>query len=190
MLQALGILSALVALSGSIPYIRDILRHKTKPHRITWLIFSILAAISFFSQAAKGASHSLWLPGVLTFDLFILFLFSLKYGVGGFTKSDKIALLIAAVGLAAWYFTNEAALALYAVVIVNVTGAYLTIEKAYKHPSSETLSSWILSTIAGFLAMLSVGSFNFILLLYPFTIFLMDGLVIAATLLGRNAKNR
>ncbi|MEK7577296.1 MAG: hypothetical protein AAB492_01590 [Patescibacteria group bacterium] len=167
------------------PYIRDILRLKTKPQRVTWFIYSVLGSISFFSQLAKGASNSLWLPGVITVNVVIIFLLSLKYGVGGFSKKDYIVLCIAALGLLAWNVTNEAAIALYIVILIDASATYLTIEKSYKYPETETVILWIFSSIAGLFSLLAVGSFNIVLISYPLFIMVADGSV-AATVLLRN----
>ena len=141
--------------------------------------------ISFFSQLAKGATFSLWLPGVDTIAIVITFVLSLRYGVGGFSKKDYIALCVAAIGLVIWYFTQEAAVALYLVIGIDAIGTYLTIDKAYKDPMSETASAWLFSSVAGIFSMLSVGSFNIVLLSYPFYLFIACGAVPIAMELGK-----
>lgn len=191
MFQVFGYITAFLGIASVFPYIRDILRLKTKPQRVTWFIYTVLGSIAFFSQLAKGASNSLWLPGIITINVSIIFLLSLKYGVGGFSKKDYIVLFIAALGLVAWYFTKEAAIALYVVILIDAAGTYLTIEKAYKNPESETMILWIFSSLGGFFSFLAVGSLNIILISYPLFIFLMDGGVAVTILLGkRNAGKR
>lgn len=140
---------------------------------------------SFFSQLAKGATFSLWLPGIDTIAIVITFVLSLRYGVGGFSKKDYFALLIAAIGLVVWYFTQEAAVALYLVIGIDAIGTYLTIDKAYKDPMSETVSAWLFSSIAGLFAMLAVGSLDIVLLSYPFYLFIACGAVPIAIALGK-----
>jgi hypothetical protein len=39
-----------------VPYLRDTVRRATRPHRGTWLIWSVLAVVAYFSQRADGAS--------------------------------------------------------------------------------------------------------------------------------------
>lgn len=185
MTELFGYLSGLLGIASIFPYVRDILRLKTKPQRITWLIYSVLGSISFFSQLAKGATHSLWLPGMITINVVIIFLLSIKYGVGGFAKKDYIVLCIAAFGLLAWYIFHEAAIALYIVILVDASGTYLTIEKARKYPETETVSLWILSSLGGFFSSLAVGSFNIVLLSYPLFIMLADGWVAATIILNK-----
>ena len=38
-----------------LPYLKNTIKHKIKPHFISWLIWSIITAIAFFSQLEKGA---------------------------------------------------------------------------------------------------------------------------------------
>jgi len=183
--QLFGYLSGIFIILGFIPYIKDILLGKTKPERATWFIYTVLSSIAFFSQLAKGATFSLWLTGIDTLAVVAIFVFSIKYGVGGFSKKDAIALFVAALGLVAWYYSKEAAVALYLVIGIDAIGTYLTLDKTYKNPTSETRIAWLLSAIAGIFAMFAVGSFNIILLSYPFYIFLANGAVVTAIELGK-----
>ena len=188
MLEILGIIGGLFGLVSCAPYIRDILLLKVKPQRATFLIWSVLGAIAFFSQLAKGASNSLWLPGIETFGAIAIFILSIKYGVGGFNKRDYIALFIAAIGLILWYFTKEAAVALYLVILVDGVGLYLTVHKAYVSPESETHFAWILSAFGGVFALVSVGSFNVILLSYPVYLVFGNLAVVTAIQMGLRKK--
>src|SRR6185437_7903902 len=98
-----GVVAAALNLAAYVPYVRDILRKKTKPQRVTWLVFTVLAGISFASQLALGARASLWLIGAQMLSVLVVFILSLPWGVGGFKRLDVISLLGAGVGLACWY---------------------------------------------------------------------------------------
>lgn len=185
MLQLFGLLSGIVTTLAYIPYIKDVLRHKTRPQRVTWFIYAILGSIAVFSQLAKGALYSLWLPGIETLATLITFILSIWFGVGGFNRRDMIALSAAAFGLVAWHFTREAAIALYIVIFIDAVGTWPTVEKAFKNPGSETLMTWALVTIGGLFATLAVGKFNFVLLAYPISIFLANAAVVIAMGLGK-----
>ena len=190
MLQILGLFGGIIALLGYIPYTRDILQHKVKPHRSTFFIWLVLGLIAVFSQLAKGATNSLWLPSLETFGGLVIFILSLKYGIGGFGKRDFVALLIALLGLIAWYFTREAAIALYLVIFVDAVGGYLTLHKTYLHPETETSIAWILSAIGGVFTLLSVGSTNVILLSYPIFLIISNIAVVATIQMGYQNKRK
>jgi hypothetical protein len=157
----------------------------TRPERASWFIWTTLGFIAFFSQAAKGASHSLWLPGIQTFFNVVIFLFGIKYGSGGFTRRDITALCVAGLGLLLWYFTQEAAIALFIVIGIDAVGSYLTIIKSYEHPYSETVISWILFGLSGLITLFTVGKWDIILLAYPLYIFVTNVAVVVAIYAGR-----
>ncbi len=189
MLEVFGLLSGVITTIGYLPYIKDIFGGTTKPHRVTWLVYAILGSIAVGSQFAKGATNSLWLPGIETLTTIIVFILSIKFGVGGFSKKDAIELAAAGLGLVAWYFTREAAVALYIVILVDAIGTLPTVEKAYKDPGSETISAWSLVTLGGTFAALSVGQLSFVLLAYPIYIIFANAAVVVAILLGKRRLN-
>ncbi len=188
MLATFGYIAGALEFLAVVPYIRDILLLKTKPERASWFIWTVLVLIAFFSQMAKGATHSLWL-NVGQFDVIVVFLLSLKYGVGGFTKRDKRALVAVAIGLTLWYFTKEASYALLITIFVDAIGSLLTSIKAYEDPAHETMSSWVMAGIAGFFGMLSVGAFYPILLAYPLYIMIANFAVVICMFVGRARIN-
>lgn len=188
MLEIIGLISGLLMVGASVPYIVDILKKKTKPERASWLIWTVLGIIAFFSQMAEGATNSLWMNGLDTFAVIAILVLSIKYGEGGLVKRDIIALILAGNGLILWYFTKEASIALYIVLGIDITGQILTVIKSYEDPESETFISWILFGIAGLLSAISVGEWNFILLIYPIYICLANWAVVVAMILGKRKK--
>jgi len=54
----LGVSAGLVGIFDTVPYLRDVMRGSTRPHRGMWLIWSALAVVCL-SQWADGASWSL-----------------------------------------------------------------------------------------------------------------------------------
>lgn len=184
-LAIFGILSGIFSAISYPPYIIAIFKGTAKPERASWLIWSVLTAMGFFTQLAVGATHSLWLPGIQGIGVIIVFLLSIRYGFGGLLKRDVVTLIAAAVTLLIWYFTNNAVMAVYLTVLIDAMGAWLTVVKAYEHPKSETLITWALSGIGGFFGLLAVGVYDLPILAYPFYIFICNFAVVVAILLGR-----
>jgi hypothetical protein len=189
-LEFFGYISAFLSIVMVLPYIRDILLRTTKPERASWLIWTVLGFIAFFSQLAKGASHSLWLTGGQTVAVLVVLGLSLRYGVGGLSRRDILALAVASLGLALWYLTSEPLWALGLVIFVDSIGTLLTALKAYKDPSSETMSTWFLSGTSGIFGSFAVGEMNGALLAYPLYIVVANYLIVAAMCVGkyRNAR--
>lgn len=185
MQEILGYSSAILITGSGIPYIRDILRLKTKPERATWFIWSILLLIAFFAQVAKGGTWSLLATGPDCLVVIAIFILSIKYGVGGTTKLDIFALVGAGVGLVLWYLTNEPLLALLITILIDICAALPTIVKTYKDPGSETFIAYIGAGTGGLLGALAVGKLNFSLLLFPLWIFVLNYSIAITYILGK-----
>lgn len=188
MLQTIGIVAGVLAGVAYIPYIKDIVTGGAKPERASWFIWVVLAVIAFFSQLAEGATRSLWFTGLDSLGALAVFGLALWHGVGGFTRRDRVALVAAAVGLVLWYFTRHAAIALFMAIIVDLSGVSLTVIKAYEDPKTETYTMWALVSVAGILAMISVGRWDWLVLAYPFYIFLANFVVVLAKFAGTRLK--
>jgi hypothetical protein len=159
--------SAVLILIAAPPYIIDTVRGNTKPERVTWLIFSILGVIAFISQLLMGASWSLVFSGLDTLASILVLCLSVKYGVGGHTKVDIIALIVASIGVLIAIFAKEPIISLLGVILADFSGVALTLKKTYVNPGSETAITWILVGTASLFGVLSVGRMSFGILLYP-----------------------
>jgi len=149
-------------------------------------IWLVLDAIAVASQLAKGATWSVIMPAIGTLELTVGFILSLKYGMGGTSKKDIGALILAGLGLLLWYFTKQPLFALFIVVGVDLIGTSLVVIKTYHHPHTETFSTWFLSCIAGLFAAAAVGHWSFTLQIYPLCVAIGNGAICAAILLRRN----
>lgn len=187
LLQALGLASGVLSVLAYLPYIKDTLSGATRPKRASWLIWSVLSIIAFFSQVYEGASHSLWFAGAQMSGTVTVFVISIWRGTGELTrKGDYWVLVAAALGLVLWYFTSSAAYALTITIGISLLGGALTVCKSYRAPNSETMSTWGLSFVAAICAILAVGSVDWLLLAYPIYLFVLNGAIVAALLIGRS----
>ncbi len=185
MQEILGISSGILIALSCIPYIRDILLLKTKPQRATWFIWAVLLSIAFFAQLSKGGTWSLITTGADWLGVVIIFLLSIKHGVGGTSKLDRAALVSAGLGLILWYLTNEPLVALVITILIDLIAGMLTIIKTYKEPETETFIAYMICGTGGLLGTLAVSEFNFSLLLFPLWICLLNYAIGITIILGR-----
>lgn len=167
MQEMFAVISAVLILLAAPPYIIDTLKGNTKPERVTWFIFSVLGLIAFVSQLLLGASWTLVFSGLDTLASVLVFGLSLKYGVGGHTKLDITALIIATIGVLIAILAKEPIISLLGVILADVSGMALTIKKAYLDPKSETIITWLLAGTASVFGILSAGEMTVGILLYP-----------------------
>lgn len=187
MLPFLGWLSFAILLSSYIPYIIDIVKGNTKPERAAFFIWTVLGFSLVSSQLAEGGRESVLLSVGGTIGPLIVFLLSIKYGVGGFLLRDKLSLAFAGLGLLLWYLTNNAAFALWITILVDMSAFYLVLIKTYNDPSSELPLLWGGGVITGLLSAVSVGRFDVNLLAFPTYYALSSGLIFS-TIIYRSKK--
>jgi hypothetical protein len=163
----LGLLAGLAAVANTIPYIRDIVRGTTRPHRGTWLVWAVLAVVVYVSQRADGASWSLVMAGAQALLTSVVFVLAIRRGEGGLTAVDGVFTAMAAIGVLGWLVADEPIVATASVVAADLLAAAMMAPKTYRDPGSETLASFALASVGGALAAGAVGSARPALLMYP-----------------------
>ncbi len=185
MTELFAILAAVIVLIGAPFYLIDILKHRTKPQRTTWFIWSVQGIIAFIAQVQLHAHWSLLFIGLSATGNIVVFTLSLFYGVGGWKRLDIAALSIALVGVIISVAARNPLFAVIGVVIADFAGVVPTLKKVYLDPSSETTITWIALTLASGFTVLAVGSLNGQLLLYPIYLTLANGAVLITQQLGK-----
>ncbi|HYN52750.1 MAG TPA: hypothetical protein VES62_17655 [Thermoleophilaceae bacterium] len=171
----LGVLAVLAGVADTVPYIRDTLRGVTRPHRGTWLIWSVLATVVCLSQRADGATWSLLMPATQTVLTSLIFILAIRRGVGGVSASDRAVMAIAGAGVIGWIIADEPIVATACVIAADAIAAAMMVPKTYRDPDSETLSTFLLASLSGALAAGAVGSPELSLLLYPLYFVVVNG---------------
>jgi hypothetical protein len=176
----LGVLAGLVGVFDTVPYLRDVMRGSTRPHRGTWLIWSALAVVVCLAQWADGASWSLIMlltQAVLTTAVFAV---AIVHGQGGTTIIELVLIAVAGAGVAGWLLSGEPLVATVCVVAADLIAAAMMVPKTYHDPGSETLATFVYASIGGALAAGAVGvadNAGATLLLYPIYYCLANGAI-------------
>jgi hypothetical protein len=174
----LGIAAGVLSLIDPVPYVRDILRGTTRPHRGTWGIWSLLGVIAFVAAIAEDGRWSLVLLGIQALSMLLT-----ARGTGGFSTPEVVMLGLGGIGTVGWVLSSEPLVAIVFVILANVAGVLLMLPKTWRDPHSETASCFAISCAAGVLGTASVGVLDPGLLLYPAAIAVLDGSVAALIVL-------
>ncbi len=167
-----GKLAGILSIIAYFPYIWAIIKHKATPNRASWIIWTIVSGIIFFSYHSAGATDTIWVPAGYTLGSFIVSLLSIKYGEGGWTKLDRNCFFAAGIGLIFWWIFNSPLFALYISLAIDTTASLPTIKKAYLNPLSENKLAWFLFWLGSVANVLAINSWIFVIYLYPVTMFL------------------
>ena len=174
---ALGVLAGVVGIADTIPYVGDILRGTTRPHRGTWLIWSVLSIVVCLAQRADGASWSLLMVGTQAVLTSLIFVLAIPRGEGGVSASDAILIAIASGGVIGWIVADEPIVATGCVIAADLIAAAMMVPKTFRDPDSETLATFALASLSGMLAAGAVGTPDVSLLLYPIYFGLVNGAI-------------
>jgi hypothetical protein len=176
--EILVIIASLLALVGNIPYLRDVIKGRVKPHPYTWLVWTIVSCVVFFGQVAKGAGIGAIPTAVSEIFTLIIFLFSLKYGFKNPPKIDKYFLALAILGLIPWLMTKDPTISIIIVVSIDLIAFIPTLRKTYCHPKSETPLLYGTNALRHFLALGALGSYNIATVLHSIAMIITNTIMV------------
>jgi len=171
--STLGMLAGIITFLAYIPYIHGMLNKKTRPDRATWWIWAILGIVIAASYRSSGGIDSSWSPIGNSVGIVAIALLSLKYGEGGYTKLDIGCLIGAAVGIVAWFLTNQPVVALIIATAVDMVGAIPTITKTYYRPEGENMTAWSMFLIGNSINLFAISVWSFAIAFYPVYVFIL-----------------
>ncbi len=174
----LVLISSVLAFIGPVIYTVSILRGRSKPHRTTRLVLFLISTLGTLSFFLVKDYANFWLFISYALGNLILFLLSIKYGMGGWSKSDIVCLLIALVGIIVWQISGNPLTALYASVIADFTGMIPALRKTYAHPETEIWPFYFCDILATLLIIVAHKHITFNELLYPLYLLVINATMI------------
>jgi hypothetical protein len=183
----LGGLAVLIGFLSYIPYFRDILKSKTKPHAFSWLVWSVLTGIAFFAQIVKDAGAGSWINAGTAIMCFAVFVLALVKGERNIKNADVWSLVGAGAGLVLWLLTDNPVMAVILVTLIDALGFFPTFRKSYYKPHEETLSTFVVSTIKYAISLIALQSYSVTTWLFPASLVLTNGLFVVMLIFRRKA---
>lgn len=172
--QIFLIVSTVLATIAPFFYAYEILNKKAQPHRTTRFVLLVITTLSFASLFAQHNRVAVWLAGVDVIGSLAIFILSLKFGMGNWTKMDLLCLFIAAVGISIWKITSNPFLALYSAILADFTGVVPTLIKTFKLPDSESALYFTIGGIACLFNLLAAKDFTIQNISYPLYLVLIN----------------
>ncbi|MDR3424071.1 MAG: hypothetical protein P4M13_03200 [Alphaproteobacteria bacterium] len=185
--EGLGAIAGILSVVGYTPYIRDIIRQKTRPHLFSWIIWTLLAGIVFFAQIAKGAGPGAWTTGTATVMCVAIILLTLKHGDKTRTKSDWVFFFLGLAAIPLWRLTDSPALAVVLVTAIDYVAFVPTFRKSWHKPHEETLFAYFISAVKNGISLFALQSFSLATALFPFAVGLIN-LVFVAMVFSRRSN--
>ena len=183
-----GKLAGIISLSAYAPYILSILRKKTKPNRASWIIWAIVSTIIALSYREAGASYAFLAPVGYVVGSTIVFILSIRHGVGGWTPFDRKCLIGAAISLVLWWAFNSPMSALLINLFINLLGTLPTLRKVWYQPGTESKVAWCLFSLGSIVNLFAVENWTFAMAVYPVSMIFLIGIVTVPVLWPKRSR--
>lgn len=173
--MALG--ATLLIVVAYIPYIRDILSGKTKPHVYSWFVSALVTFIAFGLQLSEGAGWGMLPTFIAAIAGFLIFALALKRQKrASITKSDTLFFILSLVAVILWLIVDQPLLSVVIISCIDILAFVPTFRKSWSRPDQETVSAYGVNSLRFTLATVAVQNYSFVTVLYPLSQALADGL--------------
>ncbi|MDD9912239.1 MAG: hypothetical protein OXR68_04835 [Alphaproteobacteria bacterium] len=173
--EIIGTITVIAAIVTYLPYLRDTIRGKVKPHPFSWTIWVLLTAIAYIVQVIDGAGPGAWMnAAVLAICVFII-ICSFKNGFKNITLFDKVVFGIGLASIPLWIVTSDP---LWSVILVSFanTIAYIpTFRKSYNKPHEEALYLYSINLFRHGLSITALANFALTTALFPAVLSINNG---------------
>lgn len=150
------------------PYIRAILKGKTRPHVFSWFIWAAVTFTVATAQLAGGAGVGAWpiaVSGLITGGVALLALS--KSADTSIHRADWIFLALAATSLPLWLLTNDPLAAVLILTSTDLLGFGPSIRKAWTLPHEENALFFTLGAIRNGFVVLALEHYSWTTALFP-----------------------
>lgn len=174
MQQILAAGSFLVIIAVTVPYMFDIVKGKARPARAARAMFFAMLLLALAQQHTLGVGYALAVTVAEFISSALLLVLAIKYGVGGWSRSDIICYLLLTVDLIVWLLTKNALLALHLTVLADMISFWPTVQKTWHEPKSETPLFFFGGFIAPLLSIAAGGNLAYSVILFPIYLSLVN----------------
>ncbi len=188
MKEIFAAIAAVLAIVGNVPYILDIFRGRVQPHAYTWFVWTVVTAIVFFGQVAKGAGVGAIPTAASGFFTLLIFLLSLRNGFKNIARIDTIFLIFALAGIVPWILTSDPTISVVIAVSIDLIAFMPTLRKTWRQPSTETPLLYGMNVLRHILALLSMQTYNIATTLHSIAMLVTNSAMTGLLLIPRKQQ--
>lgn len=180
--KRMHVLAALLFLAAFPPYIWAIITNDAvTPSFLTWIVWASVDSLLLFAMLKEGGKSG-QLVGAVT-GAWIVTILSIFFGELTIGTTEWLVIAGTAVGMALWYWTGKASIAIIVTNAMIFIGSFPTFEKAYLDPLSEDLFAWSIWSVSCVIALLAVEKWDWKNALQPLTFTVIEFTVLGLILI-------
>ena len=180
MIQYIVFLGAFVNLLGSLSYIRDILRGRVKPNRVSWLMWSIAPMIATAAGIASGAGWvvlPVFMSGFCPFLAFVASFFN-SNAYWKLERFDYLCGFFSLIALILWAITKQPIVAIIFAIISDGVAGVPTLVKAWNYPETESYVPFLTGLINASTSFFAIKAVIFYEYAFPIYLILINSSLI------------
>ncbi len=157
------ILAAVISFSGGMSYLKDVIKGKVKPNRVSWFLWALAPLIAFSAEIRHGVG----LPALMTFMvgfnplIIVIASFLNKKSVWKLSKLDIACGALSVLGLILWLVTGVGNVAILFSILSDGFAAVPTVVKSWIEPESENYIAFLASAISAGITLLAIKTWDF-----------------------------
>lgn len=185
--EALAIAGGIIFSFSVLPYVRDILKGKTRPNVVTWFTWTLITSIATWAAFNQQEYRTALLTLMSTLATTVIVVLGIRQGVYKYTKFDFVCQVLAIAGVIAWQITDQASIAISAALLADFIGAMPMLRHIWLKPFEETWATFAIAIFGGTLTIISLDNFNIVSLGFPLYAIMLD-MVIVTLIITRRTK--
>lgn len=169
-----------IHLASTAAYIWSTLQGRTKPNRMTFLLWGVvpmIAVAAAFSEGVRWALVPVFISGLGP----LLVFFASFVNPNAYWKLGRFDYFCGAFSIFAiilWMLTSDALLAIVFAIIADTFAAWPTIVKAWQFPETENFWPFVGSTLNQFIAFYVAPSLTFAVIAFPIYLIVCNTLIL------------
>lgn len=190
MLHYLVLLGALAILAGCLSYAYETIKGRTKPNRITWILWSIAPLIATAAGMKNGVTWAVT-PVFMSGFGPLLILCSTFFNKNAYWKLERFDYLcgfFSFLALILWAITKNATTAISFAILSDAAAAIPTLKKSWQNPGTETYAPYLGGLFSASTAFFAIVIWNFSSLAFPIYLIALNITLIGAIYHGNKMK--
>ncbi len=195
--ELFSLFGGILFVAGFIPYISYIwkTRHlkpgtpgKAEPQKSSWILWWSLDTILFVGMAIKHQFNGQLTVAVV--GALAVLVLALKYGKSGFSRLEKICMVIAVLAVVMGYVLNDARISIVLGIVALFMASIPTFVSVWEDPRRESKSGWLFIWGSCLFTVASVSNWSIEEAAQPLAFLLIDSIAVAIIVFRKVPEDR
>lgn len=168
------IASTIAAFMSPLIGIYFICKGEFRPQRMTRFLIFLISLLFVGTLFAQNDRNGIFIAGAQLIGSLIIFILSLKRGIGGKSTMDIVVFIMTILSLSIWQTTNNPVLGLALSIVTDIVAFSPTLIKTWNLPHTEEWKFYMSDVVASTFSIFSIHNYNYKNLVFPFYILIIN----------------